>query len=342
MTALALGRVCVTGGSGFLGSWCVKLLLDQGYRVHITTRQAEKATYLRGLPGADRLTIFDGVDLLRKGSFDGAIAGCEAVLHTASPYYTKSSSEDKLVTPAVEGTRNVLDACRRLGVKRVALTASLATVYMNYGTLPADHVYTEADWSPEGLLRQNQNWYCLSKLLAERSAWEVSREEGCPFQLAVLHPALIWGPMLEAQPHLNTSATALLGYMDGTSKEIENAFKAVVDVRDVARAHIEAIQRDVGGQRFLLIGGCPHFKEVVRHIDDVLPESMKANVPTKVSEKLGSAVGGASSCPVLYDTSAAETLLGISFRSAEEQVKAMVTSMLDNRFTSSAQYVPDR
>jgi len=337
--------VCVTGGTGFLGSWCVKSLLDKGYRVHTTTRSAEKAAYLKLLPGADeRLTIFDGVDLLRAGSFDEAITGCEAVLHTASPFYMKDGSEEKLVTPAVEGTRNVLGACQRLGVKRVALTASTATVYVNYGTLAPDYVYTEADWSPEDLLREKKNWYCLSKLLAEKLAWELSREADCPYKLTVLHPTLIWGPMLPGQPHLNTSANALTSYMDGSAKEIENACKSVVDVRDVARAHVEAIRRDEAiGRRFLLIGGCPHFKEVAEYIREVVPEEMKTNVPTQVSEKLGPAMMGAPPpLPVLYDTSAAETALGIKFITAEEQAKTMVKSMLDNGFNSSAQYVPDK
>mmetsp|Transcript_42258 Transcript_42258/g.122146 ORF Transcript_42258/g.122146 Transcript_42258/m.122146 type:complete len:350 (-) Transcript_42258:65-1114(-) len=339
------GLVCVTGGSGFLGSWCVKLLLDEGYRVRATTRDAGKAEYLKKLPGAaERLQIFGGVDLLQPGSFDEAISGCPAVLHTASPFYMQDGSEEKLVTPAVEGTRNVLDACRRLGVRRVALTSSTAAIYVNYGTLPAEHVYTEEDWSPEDLLRERKNWYCLSKLLAERLAWEMSREPGCPYELAVLHPTLIWGPMLPGQPHLNTSANALAGYMDGTAKEIENGCKTVVDVRDVARAHLEAVRREgAGGKRFLLVAGSPHFKEVAEYIRDALPADLQKNVPTQVSDKLGPTVMGAPPPnPVLYSTAAAEGVLGVTFVTVQEQVKTMVQSMLENGFTGTAQYVPGK
>eukprot|EP00438_Fugacium_kawagutii_P026764 Skav216454 [mRNA] locus=scaffold50:708497:712440:- [translate_table: standard] len=242
--------ICVTGGSGFLGSWCIKLLLEDGHHVHTTTRSAKKASYLMQLPGAaSRLKIFEGVDLLRPGAFDDAIAGCHAVLHTASPFYFAGGSEEKLVTPAVEGTRNVLSSCQKLGVKRVALTSSTGSVYVNYGTFPADHVYTSADWSPAELLREKQNWYCrlaikragvqwkygtqagynlmatprlhegLSKVLAEQLAWEMSKQADCPFQLTVLLPTLIWGPMVPGQPHLNTSANSLVGYMDGSVKD---------------------------------------------------------------------------------------------------------------------------
>ena len=334
---------CVTGGSGFLGSWCVKLLLEEGYTVRTTTRSAEKAAYLKRLPGSERLTILDGVDLLTPGAFDDAIRGCSYVLHTASPFYFKGGSEEKLVTPAVEGTRNVLNSCRRLGVKKVALTSSTASVYTNYGKLPADHVYTSEDFSPEDVLREKENWYCLSKLLAEQLAWSMSKESGCPFDLTVLTPTLIWGPMLPGQPHMNTSASSLVGYMDGSLKVIENACKTVVDVRDVAKAHIEAARNDLGGQRFLLIGGSPHFTAVAEYVRQALPGALQANVPSELSSELGPAVmGPAPPLPVLYDVSPAERLLGIRFKTAQEQVEAMVKSMLDNGFQRSDQYVPDK
>eukprot|EP00428_Durinskia_dybowskii_P038765 CAMPEP_0170278464 /NCGR_PEP_ID=MMETSP0116_2-20130129/39236_1 /TAXON_ID=400756 /ORGANISM="Durinskia baltica, Strain CSIRO CS-38" /LENGTH=346 /DNA_ID=CAMNT_0010529775 /DNA_START=42 /DNA_END=1082 /DNA_ORIENTATION=- len=335
--------VCVTGGTGFLGSWVVKLLLEQGYRVNATTRTAEKAAYLKGLPGAERLTVFDGVDNLQAGAFDGAISGCKAVIHTASPFYMQDGSEEKLVRPAVEGTRNVLDACRRLGVEVVALTSTTGAIYADYGTRPKGHVYTEEDWSPEEVLRANKNWYCLSKTLAEKLAWQMSSEPGCPYRLTVLNPTLIFGPMLPGQPHLNTSASTLARYMDGSAKEIENACKTIVDIRDVAYAHVEAIKRDVGGKRFLLIGGSPHFSEIAGHIREALPEDMKGNVPTQVSESLGPWVMGSPPPePVYYNCERAERELGVSFRSVEEQVKSMVTSMLENGLKSLSQYVPDK
>jgi len=316
--------------------------LEDGHTVHTTTRCAKKAAYLLELPGApERLKVFEGVDLLSPGSFDAAIGGCETVLHTASPFYMKGGSEEKLVKPAVEGTQNVLSSCQRLGVKKVVLTSSTGSVYTNYGALPTEHVYTSEDWSPADLLREKENWYCLSKVLAEQTAWKMSRDPTCPFTLTVMVPTLILGPMVPGQPHLNTSASALVGYMDGSVQEIENACKTVVDVRDVARAHVEAAYRDLGGHRILLIGGSPHFQEVAGYIKEALPDDIKGRVPTRVSESLAPAVmGPAPPHPVRYDVSPAEKLLDMSFKNVETQVKTMVQSMLDNGFKSSEQYVP--
>ena len=146
--------VCLTGASGFLGSWVVKYLLDRGYTVHATVRSAAKASYLMSLPGAEqRLKIFDGVDLLVPDAFDAAMTGCDACVHTASPFFIAGGTEDSLVTPAVDVTRNVLAACVKAGINKVVLTSSTAAIYVAYGTKPEDHVWTGDDWTDEALVR---------------------------------------------------------------------------------------------------------------------------------------------------------------------------------------------
>jgi nucleoside-diphosphate-sugar epimerase len=148
------------------------------------------------LPNAkENLKIFSGVDLLCNGSYEVAMHGCSYVLHTASPFFA-STEEDILVVPALEGTRNVLNTCNKLGVKKVILTSSTAAIYVNYGKLSEDHIYTEDDWSDETLLRENCNWYCVSKVAAEKLAWDMSKAEGSTFQLATINPTLVLGPLL--------------------------------------------------------------------------------------------------------------------------------------------------
>lgn len=209
--------VCVTGGTGFLGSWCVKLLLERGYNVRATTRDADKAAYLRKLPKAEtNLSIISGVELLAPGAFSSAFEDCDAVLHTASPYVLKGASRDELVAPAVEGTRSVLSTCSALGISKVVLTSSITSLNATYGSQPADHVYAEGDWLSEDFLESREAWYPLAKLLAEKAAWEASGQPGCPWQLAVMLPTQIFGPMLEGQPHLNTSSGAPSRDREGT------------------------------------------------------------------------------------------------------------------------------
>lgn len=348
--------ICVTGGSGFLGSWVVKMLYDRGHVVHCTTRNPTKAAYLKKVcvpsatttrPGGE-LKIFSGCDLLKDGTFDGAIKGCSAVIHTASPFFTHGGSEDNLIKPATMGTKNVLDACARLKIKRVVLTSSTAAVYAGYGKWDKDHVYTEDDWSPEDRMRRNNNFYCLSKTRAEKLAWEIAKTPGCSFKLAVMNPTLIWGPMLPGQPHFNTSCAALVGYMDGSQTEIASGTKAVVDVRDVAEAHVRAAEDISGrltcwGRRCLLISASPLWKDVVAHIKDALPENLRKNVPETVSTTSGpQTLGAPSPHPTLFDGSRAKILLERSLIGVAEMVRSSVTSMVENGFTKKEQYIPGK
>merc|ERR1712113_530334 len=149
------------------------------------------------------------------------------------------------------------------------------------------------------------------------------------------------------QTHLNTSSAAIIQYMDGSHEKIQNGVRCVVDVRDVAEAHIAPIEKDVGwGKRYLLFGGAPHFKETAGYVKAALEEngseaakSLIPNVPTEVDEILQPTVMGPSADkPLLYDCSPATNELGIKFRSVEEMVKTCVHELLANGFTGSDQY----
>lgn len=148
--------------------------------------------------------LFPNCDLTHDGSFDEAIKGCATVIHTASPFFLMNNTDGikHLVEPAVEGTRTIMEACHRFKVKKVVLTSSTAAVYVCYGSKSAEHIFSSEDWSDENVLLEHQNYYSLSKVKAEKLAWELAAKYS--LKLAVMNPCLIWGPQLKGQNHLNT------------------------------------------------------------------------------------------------------------------------------------------
>ena len=233
--------VCVTGASGFIAAHVVRELLERGHRVRGTVRslaQPERYEYLTTLPGADERLELVEADLLTTGSCDAAVAGCEAVIHTASPYVIDVADPQKeLVNPALEGTRNVLASCAASSsLERVVLTSSVAAIT---DEPLADHVFTEADWNELSSLARNP--YYFSKVLAEREAWGFVERTNPAWDLVVINPLMTIGPSLG--PTLNESNAILVNILSGAFPAIIGLTWGLVDVRDVALAHVLAMEK---------------------------------------------------------------------------------------------------
>ncbi|KAJ0980955.1 hypothetical protein J5N97_009210 [Dioscorea zingiberensis] len=247
--------VCVTGASGYIASWLVKLLLDRGYTVKATVRDLgdpKKTEHLRTLAGAsERLQLFKA-NLLEEGSFDVVVNGCECVFHTASPfYYSFEDPQADLIDPAVKGTLNVLGSCAKISsIKRVVVTSSMAVV-----------LHTDRSRTPDVL-----SWYVLSKTLAEECAWKFSKENG--IELVTINPAIVIGPLL--QPTLNTSCATILNLITGSST-YPNATFGWVNVKDVALAHILAYEVPSANGRYCLVERVAHCSEIVKKIHELYP-----------------------------------------------------------------------
>ena len=126
-----------------------------------------------GAEGDDRLT-FAAADLERDAGWPEAVAGCDFVLHVASPFpLTAPKHEDELIVPARDGALRVLKAARAAGVKRVVLTSSFAAIA--YGHKPQTAPFDETSWTD---LRRRRRAYAKSKTLAERAAWDFVSKEG--------------------------------------------------------------------------------------------------------------------------------------------------------------------
>lgn len=278
---MSRGLVCVTGATGFIATHIVRKLLSDGYAVRGTVRDTWKAWHLINLPHATERLELKKANLRKPGSFDDAVADCDAVIHCASPFFFHgvTDPDKQLLEPAVGGTLNVLESCaKQSSVKRVVVTSSIAAVA--YKDVGADHVFTADDWSDEDLLRRRENWYMLSKTLAERAAWDFVQDNNTGFDMVSINPTLVTGPML--QPVLNTSTEVVLKFLNGRKKSIPKTTFQFVDVRDVASAHVKALTSDAAsGKRYLAVGGCVPTSDLVEMLGRLAPE---AQVPEKMDE----------------------------------------------------------
>ncbi|MGA8142976.1 MAG: aldehyde reductase [Candidatus Acidiferrales bacterium] len=270
-----MSTVLVTGGSGFIGSHSIVQLLAAGHRVRTTVRSQKREGDVRAMlkeggaePG-DRLS-FIAADLEGDAGWREAAAGCEYVLHVASPFPARvPKDEDELVAPAREGTLRVLRAAREAGVRRVVLTSSFAAI--GYGQKVQQKPFNETNWTdPNG---SDVLPYVKSKTLAERAAWDFIAAEGGGLELSVVNPVGVFGPVLG--PDVSTSILLVERLMDGAMPGCPRLYFGVVDVRDVADLHIRAMSDPAArGERFLAVAG--DFMSI-RDIANVLKRRMGAS-----------------------------------------------------------------
>ena len=248
--------VLVTGGSGFIAMHCIVKLLAAGHPVRASVRSLAREPEVRatlkaaGADAGDRLS-FVVADLTADAGWADAVAGCDYVLHVASPFpLNVPKHEDELIVPAREGALRVLRAARAAGVKRVVQTSSFAAV--GYGHPQMDRPFTEHDWSrPDG---EGITAYAKSKTLAERAAWDFMAREGGDMELAVVNPVGVFGPVLGAD--FSTSIEIVKRMLDGALPAVPRITFGVVDVRDVADLHLLAMTHpEAAGERFLAVSG---------------------------------------------------------------------------------------
>ena len=251
-----MGKVLVTGGSGFIGSHCILQLLAAGHEVRTTVRNRRRGDTVRtmlrqgGAEPGERLS-FAEADLERDAGWADAVAGCDYVLHVASPFPpTLPKHEDELIVPAREGALRVLRAARDAGVRRVVLTSSFAAV--GYGHPSQAAAFDETAWTDVG--GDDVQPYAKSKTLAERAAWDFIAREGGALELSVINPVGVFGPVLG--PDYSTSILLVQRLMDGAMPGCPKLRFGVVDVRDVADLHLRAMTDPAAnGERFLAVSG---------------------------------------------------------------------------------------
>lgn len=333
--------VLVTGATSFIASRIIELLLARGYRVRGTVRSLEKTAALapvRVLPGAAQRLELVEADLLKEGAFDAAAIGCTQVVHSASPYVlTVKDPQRDLVDPAVKGTRNVLAAAARAGtVKRVVLTSSVAAITDEPG---GDHVLTEADWNVKSTLDRNP--YYLSKTLAEKSGWDFVANQHPGFDLVVINPFLVIGPSLV--PALNTSNQIFADLLKGVYPAVINLVWGFVDVRDVAEAHVRALETPTASGRYLCAGEAVPMRAVIElmtrlgwkkghrlpslGLDSSLGNRMVLLMSYLQPKGVGSYLRTHVGRVPRYDNGKIQRELGVTFRPAEVSVAETLTDL---------------
>jgi dihydroflavonol-4-reductase len=227
--------------------------LEQGYEVVGTIRtpsrieEVKKAISAQGLP-PDKLSFVEA-DLLKDAGWDKAVAGCDYVLHVASPFIVGlPKHEDELIVPAVEGTRRVIEASIKAGVKKIVLTSSCAAIVETHD---GKTHYSETDWT-DANHKQTPAYY-KSKTLAEQKAWALIKAQtgAKPTKLAVINPAGVIGPTLSDD--IGTANEIVRQIIAGEVPGCPRVHLGFVDVRDVAAAHILAMTNDAAdGERFII------------------------------------------------------------------------------------------
>ena len=250
-----MASVLVTGGSGFIGSHAILQALAAGLDVRSSVRNLRREGELRALlrangAHADAPLRFFAADLTGDAGWAEAVAGCDYVLHIASPFPAGiPKHEDELIVPARDGALRVLRAARDAGVKRVVLTSSFAAI--GYGHPEQRAPFDETTWTN---LDVSVAAYTKSKTLAERAAWDFIAREGGGLELSVVNPVGVFGPVLGAD--YATSIQLVQRLMTGSMPGCPRLRFGVVDVRDVVDLHLRAMADPAAnGERFLAVAG---------------------------------------------------------------------------------------
>ncbi len=335
-------RILVTGGTGYIGSWVVKELLEKSYIVRITVRnksRKEKYQHLETIaqttPG--KLEIWEA-DLLKEGSFDEPAKGADAIIHVASPFTLRfKNAQKELLDPALFGTRNVLNAATRSGtVKRVVLTSSVAAVHGDNIDMKEQGLkeFTEEHFNTTSSAKHQP--YSYSKVIAEKEAWKMAHAQE-KWKLVVINPSFVMGPTLTGNSDsesISLMKDMLKGKFFFGAPELYFGF---VDVRDVAHAHIIALEKDDANGRHILVANTMSFIELASVIEKIFPGKYrlpKSKAPKFLLLLLGSMFGVTArfvkrniGYPIKFNTNRSLTELKLQYRPFEETVKEMTESL---------------
>ena len=271
-------KVLVTGSTGFIGLHCIHQLIEKGYSVNGTLRSKSREEEVRSsLKKANlsdaNLSLYE-CDLMSDDGWEKAIDGCDYVLHIASPFINGlPDHEDDLIKPALTGTQRILNlSATNPQIKKIIITSSFAAVG---DTFNGQTVFNESDWSDPN--NNKISAYNKSKTLAEKSAWDFM-ESNPSFKLTVINPVGVIGPMLSDD--IGTSNLFVKKILDGSTPGNPGLHIGFVDVRDVARAHVDSIKNEKSDNKRIILSKdeiwVSELSEILRNLGYKAP---KRNIP---------------------------------------------------------------
>ncbi len=272
--------VLVTGGSGYIAGETIRQLLARGWTVHTTVRNLSREAPLRAQLGGTPETLrFFAADLMDDAGWAEAVAGCGSVAHVASPFPMRvPRHENDLIVPAREGTLRALRFAKAAGVTRFVQTSSSAAIAYGH---PADKTrFDENDWTR--LETPGIAAYPKSKTIAERAARDWVAENAPEMVFCSVNPVAVFGPV--TSDDLSTSVEVVRKLIDGSIPMLPDMGIGVVDVRDVAKIHVMALEapdETVRGERFAASAEFLWVRDMAATLRDVLGVQAR-KVPTRM------------------------------------------------------------
>ncbi|MEO9803571.1 MAG: NAD-dependent epimerase/dehydratase family protein [Reichenbachiella sp.] len=338
--------VLVTGGAGYMASWLVKFLLEDGYKVRITVRDLNKEDKYKHLQkiaenARGSLDILEA-DLMDPDGFKAAMYGCNIVFHTASPYLLSgiSNPQKQLIDPSFEGTRNVLEMVNKShSVKKVIFTSAISAIYGDISdiSITKNKAFTEEYWNKTSNLKHQP--LAFSKTVAEREAWRIHDEQE-RWKMVALNPAIILGPSLTTNSR-SGSFDFIKKIANGTFKAgVPNVQYGFVDVRDVAQAHIFAAQDQYAEGRFMLVSESKSMLEIANILHKKFGESFpfpRKVFPRKMLYFFGFTKGFSRKFVVenvdqtlKFDNTKSRHEIGVYYKPIDEAATELLQFILDN------------
>ena len=241
-------KVLVTGASGYIALHCINELIKQGYKVKGSLRDMSKENTIRNYFVCDNEELnleFCKLDLLNDEGWDEAVSDCEYIMHIASPFVIEEPKNEKdLIQPALEGTLRALNAANRNVIKKFILTSSMASVAYGHKS----RICNKDNWTDTS---KNVGAYVRSKTLSERAAWDFIKDEHVAFPLTTIHPGMVFGPIISNEIR-GASVSLIANMISGKFPALPEIFFTIVDVRDVAKLHVDSLRNQNSDNKRIL------------------------------------------------------------------------------------------